>query len=80
MKQKKLSNRREFEESNPETTLPTNLDSVLSCEDFPPLNSDTDPPLKDQLELGEQSWVQVASKSCDKNQDMLNNDRSSMEY
>ena len=80
MKQKELSNRKEFEESNPETTLPANLDSVLSCEDFPPLISDTDPPLKDQLELGEQSWVQVASKSYDKNQDRLNNDRSSMEY
>ena len=80
LKQKELANRREFEESNPETTLPANLDSVLSYEDFPPLIYDTDPPLKDQLDLREQSWVQVASKSYDKSPFKLRNDRSSMEY
>ena len=80
LKQKELANRWEFEESSPETTLPANLDSVLSCEDFPPLISDTDPPLKDQLDLREQSWVQVASKSYDKSPFRLSNDRSSMEY
>ena len=79
LKQKELSNRKEFEESNPETTLPANLDSVLSCEDFPPLVCISDP-LKDQLDGKEQSWVRVASKSCDKSPFKLRNDRSSMEY
>ena len=79
LKQKELANRREFEESRPETTLPANLDSVLVCEDFPPLVCISDP-LKDQLDGKEQSWVRVASKSCDKSPVKLRNDRSSMEY
>jgi len=80
LKQKEIINIDQFEENNPEVNLPVNLDITLSRDDFPPLSSNVSSvPLKEQNELGDQSWVEIASKSCEKSKQKLSNVRSLME-
>jgi hypothetical protein len=74
-----LNDRANFEENNPEVNLPVNLDITLSRDDFLPLNNVSAVPLKEQNELGDQSWVEIASKSCEKSKQKLSNVRSLME-
>jgi hypothetical protein len=79
LKLKELNDRANFEENNPEVNLPVNLDITLSRDDFLPLNNVSAVPLKEQNELGDQSWVEIASKSCEKSKQKLSNVRSLME-
>ena len=74
---KKLADRTQFEENNPEVILPSNLDTTLDYEDFPPLNN-SEPPLKEQCESTENSWAKVASKSSKVADNNFENDRSSV--
>lgn len=67
MKCKELDDRTSFEEKNPEVSLPDNLDSVLVDEEFPPLTSTDNTPIKGNLKDPDSSWVQVASKGKDSN-------------
>lgn len=67
LKCKELDDRTSFEEKNPEVSLPDNLDSVLVDEEFPPLSSTDNTPIKGNLKDPDSSWVQVASKGKDSN-------------
>ena len=74
-----MNDRANFEKNNPEVNLPVNLDITLSHDDFPPLNNVSSVPLKEQNDVGDQSWVEIVSKSCEKSKQKLSNDRSLME-
>ena len=63
LKSKELADRSVFEIENPEVTLLASLDSVLNFEEYPPLNISDKVSLKDPRDLGEKSWVKIASKS-----------------
>ena len=80
LKNKELGDREAFENNNPEANLPSNLDIAVSVEDFPPLNDVCAGPIKEPSCMDPKSWVDLASKSCGDNSDIVSNDRSLFEY
>lgn len=79
LKDKELQDRSCFEEQNPEVNLPSNLDVIVAVEEFPPLTSNCSSPDKDLI-VKQESWLQVASKSCALENGNLKNDRSILEH
>jgi hypothetical protein len=68
-----------FEEKNPEVNLPSSLDIEILVEEFPSLPNSSTIPLKETSCLEPKSWVKIASKSCDNNSNIINNDRGILE-
>lgn len=80
LKEKELRDRNTFEKNNPEVNLPGNLDVDVMVEDFPPLTKPLVSPLKDFASGLSQSWVEIASKSCEKPYNNSKNDRCILEH
>jgi hypothetical protein len=80
LKNKELHDRVSFENNNPGVNLPGNLDVEISIGDFPPLKVVCDDPVKDGAALNPKSWVDVASKSCENNLELVKNDWRILEH
>jgi hypothetical protein len=80
LKNKELGDREAFENNNPEVNLSSNLDIAVSVEYFRPSNDVCAGPTKQPSYMDPKSWVDVASKSCGDNFDIVSNDRSLLEY
>jgi hypothetical protein len=80
LKNKELHDRVSFENNNPEVNLRGNLDVEISVGDFPPLKGVCDDPVKDGAALNPKSWVDVASKSCENNLELVKNDWRILEH
>jgi hypothetical protein len=79
LKDKELNDRNVFEEKHPEVNLPSSLDVEINVDDFPPLTNSSCTPLKDTSDVIPDSWVKIASKSCDSSSNPINNDRCFLE-